>query len=506
LTGRRRSKDDRAPWTYTFGVKPYVITAYERSERGNQLIVRWTDPKKPDSRRPGKNRREKRGLRLGVRDPATGRLDPKRVRAAELAVQQIHARLVTGLEAPTPPAPARPAAETLTLLEGFRLALDPARGKYPSTSTRRYEDMKKYEIRLFGTKPGYRRLIDPDLTWSGLQLRDIRGLWRAMADRYVQSEGDEFGIRIAEQVVDAIFSVASWLREENRILADAARPPERWRKRLKEEWELRTGEQPRKPHRPRHTEEEFRRVFATLSDPRVDPRIRLAIELAAECRTGQVLRCTRRMLTVTDVDASKYEVLFAGSLGQVVIPGAGKKHGETVVLTPEQRRAVDDALSGYLAKYEVAWNAGEIEDYYLFPGSRMRSLDATGRRWVRRVREGAKPMSRDGARVAFKALEAIAKVKHIQGRGWYGLRRQAADMAETATTDDRVKDRLGGWQDSETRRSIYQDRETDVLRAQAANVRRQLRLGRGLRIDGQEPASPAKSPRQRSDRGRSGLR
>lgn len=55
--------------------------------------------------------------------------------------------------------------------------------------------------------------------------------------------------------------------------------------------------------------------------------------------------------------------------------------------------------------------------------------------------------------------------------------RRAADLAETATTDDRLKDRLGGWQDSETRKSIYQDRETDELRIQAARERRQLRLG-----------------------------
>src|SRR5258707_12700415 len=86
----------------------------------------------------------------------------------------------------------------------------------------------------------------------------------------------------------------------------------------------------------------------------------------------------------------------------------------------------------------------------LFPGSRMRMLDDEGTRWTRRVRAGVKPMSRDGARVAFKQLEAIAKIDHFPGRAWYGLRRQAADMAETATNDDRVKDRLGGWQDSET--------------------------------------------------------
>ncbi|MEO8564658.1 MAG: hypothetical protein ABI601_21485, partial [bacterium] len=53
----------------------------------------------------------------------------------------------------------------------------------------------------------------------------------------------------------------------------------------------------------------------------------------------------------------------------------------------------------------------------------------------------------------------------------------AADMAESATTDDRVEDRLGGWQDSETRKQIYQDRRTDELRVQASRVRRELRLG-----------------------------
>ena len=40
-----------------------------------------------------------------------------------------------------------------------------------------------------------------------------------------------------------------------------------------------------------------------------------------------------------------------------------------------------------------------------------------------------------------------------------------------------MKDRLVGWQDSETRKQIYQDRQTDELRAEAAKVRRELRLG-----------------------------
>jgi hypothetical protein len=47
----------------------------------------------------------------------------------------------------------------------------------------------------------------------------------------------------------------------------------------------RTERRRSRPHRPRHTVEECRRIFAAIIDPRVDPRIRLAIE----CRTGQVL-------------------------------------------------------------------------------------------------------------------------------------------------------------------------------------------------------------------------
>jgi hypothetical protein len=81
-------------------------------------------------------------------------------------------------------------------------------------------------------------------------------------------------------------------------------------------------------------------------------------------------------------------------------------------------------------------------------------------------------------------LEAIAKLDHVEGRGWYGLRRIAADLAETATTDDRVKDRLGGWQDSETRKQTYQDRQADEPRAERPKGRRWLRLGANPNVNG----------------------
>jgi len=334
----------------------------ERRDCGGQVFVRWTNPDKA-----GVERRDRKSLGLAVRDAKTGRLDQKLVRAAELAVQQFQAKLllsesaVRGASEPRPNAaqalgpPLASAQTSLTMLAGFALALDPERGKYGSNRTRRYDQMLKYRERLFGGPRHAAPLLERSLTWIAFVPAEGRALWRRIADRHLSTNGDEFGVRAAESIVDAIYSVAAWLREEHLIPPDAARAPAQWRKALKEEWAQRTGKRRTRPHRPRHTVDEYRRIFAAMSDPRVDPRIRLAIELAAECRTGEVLRCTRRMLMLPEVAPNEYESVPPGALGQIEIPGAGKKHGEVVVLTPEQRRAVDDALAGYLANYEAAW-------------------------------------------------------------------------------------------------------------------------------------------------------
>ena len=489
MTRRRQDVDPDPLWTYSYGARPYTVNAYERPERGHQVWIRWTN-----ARKSGREKRDKQPLGMRVRNRRLGKLDTQLIKAAERAVRQFQAKLLAGVQQslqPVAAADSRPAeAPFLTLREGFDIALHPTEGKYSATNTRRYDQMVKYRERLFGAVGGTPPLLDPSVPWTALEAKHTRAMWRKMAARYLETERREFGLRAAEGIIDALYSVASWLREEDHIPPDAAHPAHHWRKRLKEEWAQRTGERRTRPNRPRHSEEEYRRIFAALSDPRVDPRIRLAIELAAECRTGQVLRCTRTMLTLTEIGSADYESAPPGVLGQIEIVGAGKKHGEVVVFTPEQRHAVDDALGGYLANYEAAWLAGELNDYYLFPGSRMRMLDETGRRWTRRVRAATKPLSRDGARAAFQDLERIAGVPYVRGRGWYGLRRIAADMAETETTDDRVKDRLGGWQDSETRKQIYQDRETDRLRVEAASVRRRIRLGVDLRRSGEAPAEP----------------
>ena len=85
-------------------------------------------------------------------------------------------------------------------------------------------------------------------------------------------------------------------------------------------------------------------------------------------------------------------------------------------------------------------------------------------------------------RAATGVVDAIYSVSACPG--WCGSRRNATDLAESATTDDCVKDRLGVWQDSATRQQICLDRQTDELRAGAAKVRRALRLGAKAEANG----------------------
>jgi integrase len=157
-------------------------------------------------------------------------------------------------------------------------------------------------------------------------------------------------------------------------------------------------------------------------------------------------------------------------LGRFVVHGRGKKHGEVVDLHPELRALVDEVLStGYLAEAEAALQRGEIEDYYLFPAGRLKRGRALVDRCVQQ------PLGPTAIRVMFRALEKAAGVEHQPGRSFYGLRRQATDLAPEFAQDARVLNRLTGHLDSATRERVYQDPQNELVRARAAKARRQMR-------------------------------
>lgn len=157
---------------------------------------------------------------------------------------------------------------------------------------------------------------------------------------------------------------------------------------------------------------------------------------------------------------------------------------EVADLHPELRFLIDEVLStGYLADAESAYQRGEIEDYYLFPAGRLKRGKAVVGRCTRRH------LWPTSIRGMFHALEQQAGVTPQPGRAFYGLRRQATDLAPEFAQDARVLNRLSGHLDSATRERVYQDPANERVRAKAATARRAMR--RYLREAGKDGSKEA---------------
>lgn len=219
-------------------------------------------------------------------------------------------------------------------------------------------------------------------------------------------------------------------------------------------------------------------IFASLEHPDVDPRIALAIELGTEARLGQVIRLMRSQIDLSPIGAF--------GLGRMVVHGEGKKLGVTRDLTPEERAAIDRALSGYLKHLEDAYQRELREDYPMFPVGRLRFDVPPSRRSkssradagsVRRAKPSVpnRPIGKRGLLDLFRKLEEIADVTSVPGRGWYGIRRRATDVYEDYETDERVLNDQTGHRSSDTRREVYQEKEREEIRAKSARTRRRVR-------------------------------
>jgi len=86
------------------------------------------------------------------------------------------------------------------------------------------------------------------------------------------------------------------------------------------------------------------------------------------------------------------------------------------------------------------------------------------------------PIDRRTLNDLFHELERSAKVKPVPGRGWYGIRRRAADVYEDYEKDERILNDQTGHKKSETRREVHQEKERETIRAQSAETRRRVRL------------------------------
>lgn len=437
-------------WSKTVSVGMHTAYVFERKDRNGALYVKFSSPTKH-----GRDRRicMKVPFSLGVRD-AKGCIDKRLAGDVVTAVARMVQPLLDGVQ----PSATAPKETALSLSAGFDRALCFTRGKFPTKSAR-WEEVERGQRKL-------ERILGRDTKWVDIRFSDARNIWRTLAQEYVRGGKKRglCGMRQAEVTVDALYSVASWLREEELLPPTACVPAASWRAKLMDEWKRLTNEDT-SPARPRHSADEMRKLYQHLSSPDVDPRFSLAFNLGGEQRLGQVLRANRSQLDLPKVDCVAAKV---GELGWLEVSGMGKKRAKPIMFTRDLREVVDDALVGYLAEYEALYATGQIADYKLFPAGRLVGGNA-------KVVANPEALGRTGARKMFIALEKAAGVESISGRGWYGVRRVAADLAENFETDERVLNALTGHDHSSTRR-IYQDGGSRKVLCDAAVVRARLRI------------------------------
>lgn len=412
------SKTEKKCWSESFGFYGSTIRIAER-EPGGILYLLWID-------KEGKQRKRS----LGHRDRKQGKKQ-----ALELANRMAGKPAVEKEAGP------------LSISEGIARAFAPLRGMYAG-DTRHARQARALAERAAAK-------LEPGLTWAEL----TPGTVLYLARRFAQERTDGKGVRAAEYACVVLYTVAGWLREERLIPETAALPRRGWKTKLRDEWRSLTGRST-EPARPRHSVEEVRQFFAGL--PQGDPRLWLLVELAAELRAGQAVRGRRSDLKLAPVGGY--------GLGRFVVRGVGKKLGEVVDLHPELRALVDCMLTeGYLSDAEAAYQRGELADYFLFPAGRLRQGKAPAARVDRQ------PLGPTAIRKMFCEVERLAGVEHQPGRAFYGLRRQATDLAPEFAQDARVLNRLSGHAESSTRERIYQDQQNELVRARAARARRKMR-------------------------------
>ena len=454
-------------WTYKCGRPPFRVVAYERADRGGAIYVRYSHPE-----RTGKDRRLRCALAgAPVIRNARGALITRAVQALEVLVSEFQIKLARGehtddvendtdAEFDTYASADRP----LTITDGFTEALDLNGSGMYSMKKPRWEEVRRARRRI-------ERILGPHAVWADLKPRDANKIWRTLASEYKRAidadpQSRPCGFRQTEVTVDTLFVVAKWLREQKRIPAEALPRIENWRQDLKDEWQEQTGEIIGEDAQPRHTRDEVAAIFQVgLRHPEADPRFVALFELGGEQRLGQVVRVTRRHLSLIPPTGGEAH----GLLGVLQVPPCGKKKTSPIGLTASSLEVVQRALSGYLSHLEAAYQANEIRDYPLFPAGRLRKGRVP-------VRDHLQPLSRTAALEMFHKVERLSGIEPIQGRGWYGVRRGATDFAEDIEKDERVLNSLSGHTDSATRRKRHQAQHRPEVLAQAARLRDQLRL------------------------------
>jgi hypothetical protein len=454
----------RAPFEYVTGVKNARVVCYEDAKRKGMLYLRWRD-------RATKNWARK-ALGRVIELDGRGKITADCERFAIGAAQQKSLELASGITAPAA-APAEKAPTTISAAEAMITAT--ADGEYPHKTPFRDELVRalRFAVALWGA----------ETPWTAIEESHYTMLLRRRLEGLVAKECK--AVRATEITVSRIITVVRWLRRKRHIPREAAPWPEDWKKDVAKHWRGVTGsDRDQQPEQLRYTLDEFQRIVAAAN---FDPRLFLLLRLAAGLRPGQVARARRRdllELPVIEWDQPPVRDEHGRDLadyGTFKVFGSGKKGGVTVDLTRGQRRAIDNALtgSGYLARIEVAYRAGEIKDYALFPSGYI-----VGRVGMMRGKDTKLSLSEfanferactgSWIRKSWCVAEERAEVPHIHGRATYGGRRLNVDVADDMGLSPSGIENLGGWSGTKVPMEIYRNKENKAGRREAREARARM--------------------------------
>lgn len=449
MTQKKKPSD---PWKESFGRRPFRLTVKERADKDHVVYAYF--------RLQGK--KVKCSLDILIKDAHGGR-DPDKLQEVLALAKKMLALLCGGADPRAALAkPQRtPAPAALTLKGGIDWAYA-APGSMFQKETSYVRDMKAHATKFAASLS----LVAP--TWADLSPLAYRTAWRRIIADTANEGKDTKGLRALELGIHAVKFVAKALAQHEKVGSLPKMPPTGWKEQLKLDWAeaFTDGDtQALVPARPRFTHDEIARLIAACSLPQVDPRVGLAFMLGLEARLGQVGRCMRSHLS--EVPGEEGDL-------KLRIPGKKSKRGTVVLLTPQERDAVQHALkTGFLSELERSRCSGRLKDFPLLPGGRLRDGKAP-------VRDGLRPMNDRTLYDKFVQLEAVAGVEHLDGRGWYGARRTAVDLVSVTTDDEDTKNHITGHKDSATR-GIYMDAEAPARLKSIRAVRQKARESAGGR-------------------------
>lgn len=457
-------------WLQQVGRKPHTVTVFERKDKGLTLWLRWTAA--------AGNRLAKMSLGFRLRDSLTARRDAARQAEAIRLAEAAFDRLLRG-EDPRDPLPGANCAGAgpLTIQAGLEYSLL-VPGMY-AVEDDHWRDMCRYKRHILDHLPSDVK------TWEDLASTTYGKLWQALARWRTKAavrgrNGEIAGKRAAELAIVLLSQAGRWLHADKKLTQLPDMPLKKWRDAFDADWARITGDPLVDRDQPRHTPAEMGKLFAGIDAGLGDPRIRLVLSTAGEARLGQALRCDRLALDLSAVGHF--------GRGRFTIPDWGRKKGAVIDLTPELRAAWDHELSaGFLRDLEERHRAGSLRTYPLFPCGRLVRGIA--------VVEGTKAAGDRAALDWFHELERECGVEVVAGRGWYGIRRTAADLAEDVESDGRALNAITGHTSDDTRRKVYQKKRRDMVLAKATTARtaaRALAMDAAMQAAGDAPILPAR--------------